>query len=101
MAYAVTYETGLKEIKKHKRRYDKDIRHPKLEPRYLVLVGQKAFGGKYKIQDNWENAPYAATEKPYPVLLVYKVASSECDDKPKALHHNLLFPLLGVLQDEP
>ena len=40
-AYNITCETNLKEIKRHKRRYGKNIRCSKLETGDLVLVGQK------------------------------------------------------------
>ena len=39
----------------------------------------------------WENVPYVVMEKPYPGLPVSKVRSSERDDKPRVLHHILLF----------
>ena len=45
-AYKVTCGSNLKEIRRHKRRYDKDIRCTKLEPGYLVLIRQKVFGQK-------------------------------------------------------
>ena len=61
-----------KKLKRYKRRYDKDIRCGKLEPGNLALVKQKAFAGKYKIQNRWENFPCVVVEKPYHYLPVYR-----------------------------
>ena len=41
-ASKVTHETNLKEIKRYKRRYDRDIRCSKLETRNLVMVRQNS-----------------------------------------------------------
>ena len=64
-SYKVTHETNLKEIKRNKRIYDKDISCSKMELGGLVLVRHKNFGGNHKIQDRWENVPYVVMEKPY------------------------------------
>ena len=60
----------------------------------------ESFGGKHKIQDRWENVPYVVMDKPYPDVLVYKVRSGKCDDKPRVFYQNLLFPLLNVQQNK-
>ena len=55
-AYKVTCETNLKEIKRHKRIYVKDIIYSKLGPGDLAQLRQKGFIGKHNIHDRWENA---------------------------------------------
>ena len=94
-AYGVANEFNLKEIKRHKARYDRNIRSSKLETGDLVLVRQQGFRGKHKIQDHWENKPYVVIDRPYPDMPVYKVQLQDGDGKPKVLHRNLLFPLLS------
>ena len=69
--------------------------------RDLVPVREKAFGGKHRIQNRWENASYIVMEKPYPNLPAYKDRLSEHDDKPRDLDCNLLFPLISVQQKKP
>ena len=39
----------------------------------MVLVWQKAFKGKHKIQDRWENMPYKVLECVTPNLPIYCV----------------------------
>ena len=39
------------------------MRASRLEPGDLYLVRQKAFGGKHKIGDQWENAKYVVIEQ--------------------------------------
>ena len=39
----------------------------------MVLVWQKAFKGKHKIQDRWENIPYKVLECVWPNLPIYCV----------------------------
>ena len=47
----------------------------------------------YKIQDRWENNIYQIIEKPLGKLPVFKIKSTEGDDKMKVVHQNLLLPL--------
>ena len=94
-AYEVANEFNLKEIKRHKAHYNRNIRSSKLETGDLVLVHQQGFRGKHKIQDRWENKPYVVIDRPYPDMPVYKVQLEDGDGKPEVLHRNLLFPLLS------
>ena len=43
-----------KKFNAQKKHYDKNIKYSKFEPGDLVLVKQKAFKGKHKIQDKIE-----------------------------------------------
>ena len=72
----------------------------KFEQEDLSLVRQKAFGGKQKIQDMWENVPYVVMEKPYSDVPVYKIRLNKHNDKCSFLYCNLLFPLFRVQQDK-
>ena len=64
-----------------------------MEPGDLVLVRQKAFKGKHKISDRWENNPYYVIEYVGRHLLVYKVQLIGQATKIRILHRHLLFPL--------
>ena len=65
------------------------------------MVGDKvflkctAFKGKNKIQDQWENTIYEVTEQPLGKIPVFKIQSTEGDDKMKVVHMNPLLPLLS------
>ena len=61
----------------------------KLEPRDLVLIRQKAFKGKHKVSNRWENTPYHVIEcigEHLPVQRVQLVGET-------TRFRNLLFPL--------
>ena len=60
----------------------------------MVLVQQKGFKGKHKIQDKWENTPYKVVEQKNPGLPVFLVENTEIPSKTRVLHRNMLFPLL-------
>ena len=59
----------------------------------MVLVWQKAFKGKHKIQDWWENIPYKVLECVKPNLPIYHVQKEEEKIKTRVLHRKVLFPL--------
>ena len=99
-AYQRAKEVNDKEIKRHKRRYDRNVRCSKLETGDLVLVRQKAFKGKHKIQDRWENTPYMILEQTRPGLPVYRVQLQGENAKTRVLHRNMLFPLLPNQESE-
>ena len=56
-AYKTAQEVNKKECGRSKRCLDNKIRWVKLEPEDMILVCQKAFKGKHKIQDRWETFP--------------------------------------------
>ena len=56
-AYKWAQEISKKESEHSKTRYNENIKCTKLESGDLVLVQQKAFKGKHKISDIWENTP--------------------------------------------
>ena len=99
-AFNKAQEVIEKQKAKYKSHYDKKVRCTKLESGDLVLVRQKAFLGKHKIQDRWENEPYIVLEQVRPDAPVFKVAR-EGETKSRTLHRNMLFPLAqGVQSDE-
>ena len=59
----------------------------------LVLVRQKAFKGKHKISDRWNNTPYQVIQHVGEHLPVYKVQLVRENSKTRTLQRNLLFPL--------
>ena len=70
------------------------IKCSKLKTGDLVLVHQKGFKGKHKIQDKWENTPYKVVEQKNSSLPVFLVENTENPCKTRVLHRNMLFPLL-------
>ena len=71
----------------------------KLEPGDLVLGRQKAFLGKHKIQDRWENEPYTVQEQVRPDALIFRVAR-DGEAKFRTLHTNMLLPLLQRVESD-
>ena len=61
-AFKKAAEISLKESARQKRYYDKKIKCSQLKTGDLVLVCQKGFKGKHKIQDKWQNTPYKVVE---------------------------------------
>ena len=64
-----------------------------------VLVRQKAFKKKHKIQDKWEEDVYVVVAQPndnFPVFIVL----NEISKRSRTLHRNMLFPLGQELQCE-
>ena len=53
-AFKKAAEISLKESTRQKRYYDRKIKCSQLKTGDLVLVCQKGFKGKHKIQDKWE-----------------------------------------------
>ena len=64
-----------------------------MEPGDPVLDRQKAFKGKHKISDRWDNIPYHVIDHVGKYLSVYKVQLIDETTKFRILHRNLLFPL--------
>ena len=87
-----------KKRKKNKRNYDKKVKCSKLDIRDRVLVRQKAFKAKHKVQDKWEDNTYVVIDQPAkdtPVCTVQKEGV-----RLKTLHRNMLFLLSQELQCE-
>ena len=98
-AFKKAQEVSQKEKKRNKRNYDRKVRCSKLERGDKVLVRQKAFKGKHKIEDKWEQDSYEVIAQPienFPVFIV----QNERMKKSKTLHRNMLFPLDQELQCE-
>ena len=64
-----------------------------------MLFKCTAFKGKHQIQDRWKNAIYEAIEQPLGKITVFKIKSTEGDDKMKVVHRNLLLPLFSNPSD--
>ena len=99
-AFKKAAEMSLKESARQKRYYDKKVKCSKLEPGDMVLVRQKAFKGKHKIQDKWENIPYRVEKQVDSKLPVFRVINTENPSKSRVLHRNMLFPLLTQQLEE-
>ena len=106
-AYKKAQEVIQKESARSKRRYDRKICGSKLHTGDLVLVRQKAFKGKHKIQDRWENEPYKVIQQIHSNIPVYKV-KKDGEEKIRTLHRNMLFPIAAeqtventVIDSEP
>ena len=62
-AYKKTHEVNQILTQCSKKHYDKNVKCSELKPGDLVLVRQKTFKGKHRIQDRWENTPYHILER--------------------------------------
>ena len=96
-AYRKAHEVNHIEKTRNKKIYDRKVRCTKLEVGDKVLVGQKAFKRKHKIQDKWEEDVYIMVAQPsdnFPVFTVLNERSK------RSLHRNMLFPLGQKLQCE-
>ena len=65
-----------------------------------VLLKCTAFKGKHKIQDQWENTIYEVIEQPFGKISIFKIQSTEGNDKTKVVHGNLLLPLFSDPSDQ-
>ena len=77
----------------------KKIRCTKLEVGDKVLVRQKAFKKKHKLQDKWEEDVYVVVAQPIDNIPVF-IVLNERSQKSRTLHRNMLFPLDQELQCE-
>ena len=86
-------EASAQEWKHQKQNYDKCLCCAKLEGD-LVLIRQKAFKGKHKIVDQWENDPMRSLANSQD-MPIYKVKLHNRNNKSitRILHQNMLFPL--------
>ena len=66
----------------------------RLECGDLCLVQQKAFGGKHKIGDHWENTKYVIVEW-QPDLPVYTIKSWQWVERTQVVHWNLLMHIMA------
>ena len=98
-AFRKTQEVNEKENKRNKNSYDRKVKYSKLEIRDKVLLRQKAFKGKHKIQDKWEDGIYEVISQPIKFFPVFTVQHGGTK-KLKTLHRNMLFPLGQELQCE-
>ena len=97
-AYRKAHEVNHREKTRNKKIYDRKVRCTKLEVGDKVLVRQKAFKRKNKIQDKWEDV-YIVVAQPndnFPVFIVLNERSKRF----RTLHRNMLFPLGQELQCE-
>ena len=95
-AFKKAQQVSEQDKKRNKRNYDEQVRCSKLQIGDRVLVRQKAFKGKHKVQDKWEDNTYVVVAQPAkntPVFTVQKEGG-----RLKNLHRNMLFPLSQELQ---
>jgi len=104
-AYEQAFRIMAKNAARSKELYDHNIRCTHLEPGDLVLLRQKAFKGKHKLKNRWENKIYKVQER-VAHGPIYKIRNAEDEnDKVRVYHRNMLYPLLTrqgseVLQKE-
>ena len=80
-----------KEPHRHKWRYNYQSRCSKLEPGDTILIRQKAFKGKHKIANCWENTVYVVIDR-QDNLPVYKIRPLKEPGKIWVVHNSLLLP---------
>ena len=67
----------------------------------VVVLRQKSFRGKAKIQDRWDSTLYEVIEIPYPDMPVFKIRpQGDPEAKPRILHRNLLQPIRQIETSE-
>ena len=97
------YKTANKVVKKeqewNKWHYDCKVRCAQLKVGDKVLLKHPAFKGKHRIQDRLENDIFEVIEQPLGRIPVFKIKSTEGDNKVKVVHRNLLLPLFSDLSD--
>lgn len=98
-AFKKAQQVNEKEKKRNKRNYDKKIRCSKLEIGDRVLVRQKTFKGKHRVQDKSEDNTYIVADQPAKNTPVF-TAQKEEGGRLKTLHRNMLFLLSQQLQCE-
>ena len=63
----------------------------------MVVLRQKSFRGRAKIQDRWDSILYEVIEIPYPDMPMFKIQlQGDPEAKPRILHRNLLQPIRQI-----
>ena len=96
--YKTANEVVKKEQEQNNQHYNCKVRGMKLKLGFKVLLKCMAFKGKHKIQDRWENKFYEVIEQPLGKIPVFKIQSTEGDEKTKVVH--LLLPLFSDPSDQ-
>ena len=95
--YELANKHQCKESAHHKQLYDQKMRTSRLDHGDLYLVWEKAFTGKHKIGDNWENTKYVEQQHNLPV---YTIKPWQGDGKIHVVHRNLLMHIAPPNQQE-
>ena len=96
-SYGVAQHRNLKEVARQKKYYDLKVRCAPLQVGDLVVLRQKSFRGKCKIQDRWDSTLYEVIEIPYPDMPMFKIQpQGDPEAKPRILHRNLLQPIRQI-----
>ena len=98
-AYKTANKVVKKEQEQNKWHYDHKVRCAQLKVGNKVLLKCTAFKGKHKIQDRWKNTIYEGIEQPLGKIPVFKIKSTEGDDKMKVVQRNLLLLLFSDPSD--
>ena len=100
-AYKVASREARKQAKCHKKRYNRRVRHSKLEPGDRVLVRNVGLKGKCKLADRWSQEVYTVVAQPNPIIPVFEVKPEATNAPSKLLHRNLILPFMGLPVEEP
>ena len=99
--YGVAQCRNEKEAARQKKYYDLKVHCAPLRVGDVVVLRQKSFRGKAKIQDRWDSTLYEVIEIPYPDMPVFKIQlQGDPEAKPKILHRNLLQPIRQIETSE-
>jgi len=99
-AYEQAYRIAAKNSARSKELYDNNVKQAALEQGDLVLLRQKAFKGKHKLKNRWENRVYKVQER-IGSSPIYKIRDAEDDNaKVRVYHRNMMYPLLTRQRDE-
>lgn len=98
--YQLASEKANKSRAKQKHHYDKRVRSSVLNIGDRVLVRRKAFQGKHKLANRWENEPYVVIEQPNPDIPVYRLRKEDGSTE-RVLHRNMMLPIGSLPFIEP
>ena len=100
-SYGVAQHKNQKEAGRQRKYCDLKVRCAPLQVGDLVVLRQKSFRGKCKIQDRWDSTLFEVIEIPYPDMPLFKIQSQEDPEaKPMILQRNLLQPIRQIETSE-
>lgn len=95
-AYKIASRESRRQARRHKRRYDLQVRHTKIEPGDRVLVRNVGLRGKNKLADKWGKEIYVVLSQPNSDVPVFLVKREHGRGSPRTVHRNLLLPFMGL-----
>ena len=100
-SYGVAQHRNQKEAARQKKYYDLKVQCAPLKVGDGVVLKQKSFRHKCKIQDRWDSTLYEVIEIPYPDMPMFKIRpQGDPEANPRILYRNLLQPIRQIETSE-